>query len=194
MEPEEPTTEPTAPPAARITTYVGVKFQDAAAVYRFDAGALALRSGDQVVVSSDQGNRMGTVIDLPRVLAGPAEGPVRRVIRKAEIGDLEKEDRIRTRERDAVRMCLLRIRERGLQMKLIKAEHSHEGGKIVFYFSAEGRIDFRDLVRELAHVLHARIELKQIGPRDEAKLIGAVGPCGPQDPAPAARRQRSDRA
>jgi cell fate regulator YaaT (PSP1 superfamily) len=82
------------------------------------------------------------------------------------------------RERDAIRMCLLRIRERNLDMKLIKAEQIHEGGKIVFYFSSEQRVDFRDLVRELAHVLRARVEMKQVGSRDEARMVGALGPCG----------------
>ena len=174
MEQEQPTAEST----GRQGNYVGVKFHDAATIYRFDAGQLALHSGDRVLVSSEQGNRIGTVIDLPRALTGEANAPVRRIIRRADIGDFEKQERIGVRERDATRMCLMRIHERNLQMKLIKAEQASEGGKIVFYFSAEGRIDFRDLVRELAHVLHARIEMKQIGARDEAKVIGAAGPCG----------------
>jgi cell fate regulator YaaT (PSP1 superfamily) len=161
-----------------VANHVGIKFQEAASIHRFDAGSLTLRSGDTVVVSTEHGQRVGTVIDLPRALRGEVAEPLRRVVRKAESHDVDKLDRIRLRERDALRACLVRVRERDLAMKLIKAEQSHEGGKILFYFSAEGRIDFRDLVRELAHVLHARIEMKQIGARDEAKVIGAAGPCG----------------
>ncbi|HVM97740.1 MAG TPA: regulatory iron-sulfur-containing complex subunit RicT [Candidatus Acidoferrales bacterium] len=169
---------PTEAAAQPVANHVGVKFQEAASVFRFDAGAISLRNGDTVVVSTEHGQRLGTVTELPKALRGEPQASVRRIVRKAESHDLDKHDRLRLRERDALRQCLLRIRERNLQMKLIKAEQPHESGKILFYFSAENRIDFRDLVRELAHVLHARIEMKQIGSRDEAKVIGAAGPCG----------------
>lgn len=158
--------------------YVGVKFQNVGSVQRFDAGNLHLRRGDMVVVSTDHGNRLGTVTELPQSMRSGKGGQVRRVLRRAEVGDLDRDDRLRLRERDAIRMCLLRIRERNLDMKLIKAEQIHEGGKIVFYFSSEQRVDFRDLVRELAHVLRARVEMKQVGSRDEARMVGALGPCG----------------
>ncbi|MBI3785343.1 MAG: stage 0 sporulation protein [Deltaproteobacteria bacterium] len=169
---------PPPPEAAPALNFVGVKFQEASGVHRFDAGTLALRHGDIVVVATEHGQRLGTITSLPQALRGEAQGPVRRIVRRAESHDYDKHDRTRLRERDAMRQCLVRVRERNLQMKLIKAEQAQEGGKIAFYFSAEGRIDFRDLVRELAHVLHARIEMKQIGSRDEAKVIGAAGPCG----------------
>jgi cell fate regulator YaaT (PSP1 superfamily) len=161
---------------ARAGNFVGVQFATAGPIHRYNAGNLALQFGDRVVVETERGTRLGMVIPLPDT-AEPA-APPRRIIKKADARDLEKDDRNRIRARDAARICLHRVRERGLKMKLIKAEHAFDAGKLVFYFSAEGRVDFRDLVRELAHVLHTRIELKQIGARDEAKLIGALGPCG----------------
>lgn len=162
----------------RALNLVGVKLHDAERIVPYDAGQLALRGGDQVVVETDHGNRLGTVVSfvVPRP---PAESnKVQRIIHKADNRDLEKDDRNRVRERDALRVCFERVRERALPMKLIKAEQALDGGKIIFYFAAEQRVDFRELVRELAHTFHTRIEMKQIGSRDEAKVIGAVGPCG----------------
>ena len=156
---------------------IGVKFQNAGAILRCDAGEFVLESGDRVVVRTEQGAMIGSVISLPKSGA-LSELPVLPVLRKADARDIAGDERMRSRERDALRVCLHRVRERGLHMKLIKAEHAAGDGKVTFYFSAEGRIDFRDLVRDLAHTLSARIEMKQIGSRDEAKLLGAVGPCG----------------
>lgn len=167
------------PQSVRAANRVGVKFQEPGRVHAYDAGQLALTSGDQVVVETDHGHVLATVTSLSE-RAAVAEGTSRlpRVIKKADTRDLDKGDRNRVREREALRICLHRVRERGLRMKLIKADQAFDAGKIVFYFSAEGRVDFRDLVRELAHTLHTRVEMKQIGARDEASLIGAVGPCG----------------
>jgi cell fate regulator YaaT (PSP1 superfamily) len=164
---------------AGATPPVGVKFREAGRVYHFDAGQLTLRPGEQVIVQTEQGHVLGTVTALAH--SRPADeraGPPLRIIKKADANDLERHDKNLMRERDALRVCLRSVRERSLRMKLIKAEHVFDGGKIIFYFAAEQRVDFRDLVRELAHVLHTRIEMKQIGPRDEAAIIGAVGPCG----------------
>jgi cell fate regulator YaaT (PSP1 superfamily) len=166
---------PPAPP--KRSPFVGIKFRDASGVFRYDAGNLALRRGEVVVVSTEQGPRVGTVTDLPAALRDEG-GNARRVMRRADTGDFDRNDRLHLREQDARRMCLVRLRERGLSMKLIKVEQVSDGGKIQFYFASEDRIDFRDLVRELAHVLHARVEMKQIGPRDEAKIVGAVASCG----------------
>ncbi|HXQ21375.1 MAG TPA: regulatory iron-sulfur-containing complex subunit RicT [Candidatus Acidoferrales bacterium] len=162
----------------RSTNLVGVQFTTAGSIHRYEAGTLALQSGDRVVVEMERGTRLGTVIALPRAAALDPAAPSHRVIKKADTRDVEKDDRNRIREHDALRICLHRLRERDLKMKLVKAEQAFDGGKIVFYFSADGRVDFRDLVRELAHVLHTRVEMKQIGARDEAKQIGALGPCG----------------
>jgi len=170
---QEPST-----PLSRPRKAVGVQLDGAGRILPCDPGQLILQPGDQVVVEAEQGNRLGTVTPLPRSAVADSNTPVRRIVKRADERDLDKDDRNRIRERDAIRVCLERVRERGLAMKLIKAEHAFEAGKITIFFSAEGRIDFRDLVRDLAHLLHTRIEMKQIGARDEAKLIGAVGPCG----------------
>lgn len=160
-----------------VANPVGVQFLGAGRVESCDAGSLALQPGDHVLVQTEKGARLGVVVSWPpAVLTDSARS--QRVVKKADTRDLEREDRMRTREHEAVRLCLRRIRERGMKMKLIKAEQAHDGGKVTFYFTADGRVDFRELVRDLAHGLHMRIEMKQIGPRDEAKLIGAVGPCG----------------
>lgn len=156
---------------------VGIKFHDVSSVYPYDAGSLQLRWGDRVVVSTEEGPRLGTVTALPQQLAQSAER-VRPVLRKATPADLERAERLHERELHALRVCVARVRERSLPMKIVRVEQAHDGGKIVFYFFSEGRVDFRELVRDLAHALHTRIEMKQIGHREEAKLIGAMGPCG----------------
>lgn len=156
---------------------VGVRVGDPGRLAVYDAGALALQDGDQVIVESDLGAVLGTVERLP---FPPADGVrvARRVVRRADANDLGRTDWNQTREREALRLCLERINARGLPMKLVQATRAAEGGKIVFYFAAEDRVDFRELVRELSHLLHTRVELKQVGSRDEAKMVGAVGPCG----------------
>jgi cell fate regulator YaaT (PSP1 superfamily) len=166
-------------PLPRKMNLVGVQFLTAGQIRNFDAGSLALHAGDQVVVETEHGHMLGTIIvaDQRTVTAEPGAAPPR-VIKKADARDLDKDDRNRLREREALRLCLQQVRDRDLRMKLIRVEQAFDGGKITFYFSAEKRVDFRDLVRDLAHSLHTRIEMKQIGARDEAKLIGAVGPCG----------------
>lgn len=165
--------EETPAPAA----LVGVRVGDPGRLALYEAGALVLKAGDQVVVESDLGAVVGTVerLPLPAALAGRRP---RRVLRRADSNDIGRAEWNQTREREALRLCAERIREHGLAMKLIHATRAAEGGKIVFYFTAEDRIDFRELVRELAHLLHTRVELKQVGARDEARLVGAVGPCG----------------
>jgi cell fate regulator YaaT (PSP1 superfamily) len=155
---------------------VGVRCGDAGPLMLCDAGQLILRSGEDVLVDTETGNVIGTVVTLPPL---PMRSqPLRRIIKKADRHELERDQRNRTREREALRVCLQRVRERAMPMKLIKAELAADGGKLVYYFSAEDRVEFRDLVRDLAHLLHTRVEMKQIGARDEAKLIGAAGPCG----------------
>ena len=165
------------PPAAK--QLVGIQFRPTGSIHKFDAGRLAVSLGDQVVVQTEHGQRLGTVIVDPRA-ARPDElrATFPRVVKKADAGDLERDERSRLRERDALHLCVQRIRQRQLPMKLVTVEQTPDGGKVVFYFSAEGRVDFRDLVRELAHQLHLRVEMKQVGSREEAQSIGAVGPCG----------------
>jgi cell fate regulator YaaT (PSP1 superfamily) len=158
---------------------VGVQFRPTGSIHEFDTGQLAVGRGDQVVVQTEHGHRLGTVIASPRT-PHPNESSAifPRIVKKADNSDVERDERIRLRERDARRQCVQRVHERQLPIKLVTVEQAPDGGKVVFYFAAAGRVDFRDLVRELAHLLHTRIEMKQIGTRDEAQLIGAVGPCG----------------
>ena len=158
---------------------VGVQFRYAGRIYDYDSGALPLQCGDRVIVQGERGTNLGTVSVAPRTLR-PAEvqNPLPRVVKKADPRDLAREEANLDRGREAQRICAHRIRERRLAMKLIKAECVFDGSKIIFYFFAEDRVDFRDLVRDLAQTLHTRIEMKQIGNRDETKIIGGIGPCG----------------
>lgn len=156
----------------------GVKFKIAGKVYDFDSGPLILVVGDLVVVETDHGPTIGTVITPPASLVRASAPRQQKVLRKADQRDLARQEVNAQKEREAHRLCLTRIRERRLSMKLVKVDYLFDASKAVFYFCAEGRVDFRELVRDLAQSLHTRIEMKQIGARDETKLIGGVGPCG----------------
>jgi cell fate regulator YaaT (PSP1 superfamily) len=161
------------PPNASI---VGVQFRPAGVVGEYDSGGIALTRGDRVVVESQRALALGTVARPP--VAGVVADPAPKVLRKADARDFARDEQNQVRQQEAHRVCLTRIRERGLAMKLVGVEYQFDGAKAVFYFCAEGRIDFRELVRDLAHALHTRIEMKQIGARDETKMLGGVGPCG----------------
>lgn len=166
-------------PATPVPRFVGVRFRYAGSVLPYAAGPFDLSVGDRVVVESERGTSLGTVARA--VDAQPAPDPsqkVLRIIKKADARDLAKEDANLRRRHDAQRIALHRIRERGMAMKLIHVDCAYDGSRIVFYFSAANRVDFRDLVRDLAQTLHTRVEMKQIGDRDETKMIGGVGPCG----------------
>jgi len=165
--------------APATLSIVPVKFRHTGQVYEYDAGALPLRSGDRVLVQGERGNDLGTVVMAPRAVpVEQVKSGLLRVIKKADPRELAREESSLDRARDAQRTCVQRIQERRLPMKLIKAEPLFDGSKIVFYFFAEDRVDFRELVRDLAQSLHTRVEMKQIGARDETKLIGGIGPCG----------------
>jgi cell fate regulator YaaT (PSP1 superfamily) len=176
--------EETAPPPAPTgpggnVAVVGVQFRYAGQIHEYDAGALPLGRGDRVLVQVSRGTDLGTVTAVPKMVPADQVGhPLPRVLRKADARELAREQLSLQRARDAERICVHRIREHDLGMKLIKAECAFDASKISFYFYSEGRVDFRDLVRDLAQSLHTRIEMKQIGSRDETKLIGGVGPCG----------------
>jgi cell fate regulator YaaT (PSP1 superfamily) len=166
------TSHPESPPYT-----VGVQFKPAGIIHEYDSGGLELVRGDRVVVESHQAVALGTIARPP---APPPAAEVRppRVLRKADDRDLVRDEQNQVREREAHRLCLTRIRERRMSMKLVKVDYLFDASKAVFYFCAEGRVDFRELVRDLAQGLHTRIEMKQIGARDETKLLGGVGPCG----------------
>ena len=166
--------------AAAPVSVVDVKFRNAGKIYRYDAGTLPLQCGDRVIVQSERGTNLGTVATAPRpipVQALKGKG-LPRVVKRADPRDLAREEANLRRAHDAGELCMRRIRERHLKMKVVKAECLFDGSKIIIYFFAEDRVDFRELVRDLAQSLHTRIEMKQIGPRDETKAVGGIAPCG----------------
>ncbi len=156
--------------APELPRIVAVSFLAVGHLYNFLAGGLTLRRGDRVVVEGEAGVRIGKIEVEPHE---PSRTLDLRALRPVD-SETENIDR----EAAARRLCLHRIRERNLTMKLINVDYMLDGRKAVFYFTAENRIDFRDLVRDLANSLRVRVEMKQIGARDETKVTGAVGPCG----------------
>ena len=160
-------------------TVVGVRFRTAGRIYYFSPGEFTLKYGERVVVETSRGLEMGTVVSLPmEIEAKKSRTPLRTIIRIADAQDREREAQNRIKEREAYKLCEAKIRSRGLEMKLIDAEYTFDNSKILFYFTADGRVDFRDLVKDLAGVFHMRIELRQIGVRDETKILGGYGSCG----------------
>lgn len=168
----------TATPAA-TTRLVKIKFRPAGRQYDFAVGGISLTKGDRVVVETDRGRALGTVASFPREVENQdlPEG-LKPVLRQAGTEDLSMAANFNAKEEFSLRFCRERIAERNLAMKLVRAEYLFDGSKIIFYFTADGRIDFRELVKDLAHHFHTRIEMRQIGVRDEAKLIGGMGICG----------------
>jgi len=157
---------------------VGVRFKRASKVYTFAAGDLELRPGDRVVLETERGTALGKIVSSPEELDGPPAQPLKKVLRVANEEDLQTEEKNRVFEREAFEECGKCIRERNLPMKLLSVESLFDRSKVVFYFASEGRVDFRELVRELARRFHTRIEMRQVGVRDEAKIVGGVGCCG----------------
>lgn len=162
-----------------MTIVVGVSLGKACKVGYFDPDRLSLRSGDEVIVPTSKGVEFGVVVTPPREIpeCGMPE-EVKKVVRRATDRDRQQRDRNEARRERAFRKCQELISKHELPMKLIDIEYVFDGSSITFYFTAEGRVDFRVLVRDLASALKTRIELRQIGVRDEAKMIGGLGPCG----------------
>ncbi|RME34391.1 MAG: hypothetical protein D6794_10580 [Deltaproteobacteria bacterium] len=157
---------------------VTIKFRPAGKRYDFNAQQFDLAVGDQVVVETDRGRALGEVVLPPRELEDDETRSLKNVLRPATEEDLKLARVNKAREDEAYRFCLKRIEERQMPMKLVRAEYQFDGSKIIFYFTADGRVDFRELVKDLAHHFHTRIEMRQIGVRDEAKLVGGLGICG----------------
>jgi cell fate regulator YaaT (PSP1 superfamily) len=158
---------------------VAVSLQQTGHLYNFLAGDAALKRGDRVLIESEAGTRVGTVEVEPHEPARSIDiSTMRAIIRVASDDDFNIEKENLAREANARRLCVERIRAHRLQMKLVNADYTFDGRKAVFYFVAEGRVDFRDLVRDLANSLRVRVEMKQIGARDETKVTGGLGPCG----------------
>ncbi|SHH02137.1 PSP1 domain-containing protein [Desulforamulus hydrothermalis] len=160
-------------------TVVGVRFKKAGKVYYFDPADLALDKGDHVVVETTRGIEYGEVVVAPRqVPDDEVVAPLKQVLRKATEEDNRQVEANREKEKKAFLVALEKIAHHQLPMKLINVEQTFDGSKIIFYFTADGRIDFRELVKDLAAVFRTRIELRQIGVRDEAKMVGGLGCCG----------------
>ena len=156
-----------------------MRFQKVGKVYYFDPGHLHLEFGDWVVVETQHGLEVGQVVITPRTI--PAEQvsqPLRPVLRRATAEDLASREAWRRREAEAFDVALEKIRRHQLPMRLVDAEYTFDGGRLTFYFTAEGRVDFRELVKDLAAHFRTRIDLRQIGARDVARMLGGIGPCG----------------
>ncbi|MCR4755934.1 MAG: stage 0 sporulation family protein [Lachnospiraceae bacterium] len=158
---------------------IGVRFRTAGKIYFFDPKDYDVKRGDHVIVETARGVEYGTVVGDPKEV--PEEEivqPLKEVIRIATDKDDEQELKNKEKEKEAFKICLEKIANRGLEMKLIDAEYTFDNNKVLFYFTADGRVDFRELVKDLASVFRTRIELRQIGVRDETKIRGGIGICG----------------
>ena len=158
---------------------IGVRFRNAGKVYYFAPGKLNIEQGDHVVVETARGVEYGyVVLGIKEVDDDKIVQPLKPVMRVATPEDDEKAVKNREKEKEAFKICLEKIRKHELEMKLIDAEYTFDNNKVLFYFTADGRIDFRELVKDLAAVFKTRIELRQIGVRDETKILGGIGICG----------------
>ncbi len=162
-----------------MTKVIGVRFRKAGKIYYFSPGEMEIKTGEHVIVETARGVEYGHVVlgthevDDKKVIQ-----PLKPVIRMATEADEEIEKRNKEKEKEAFKICLEKIKKHELDMKLIDTEYTFDNNKVLFYFTADGRIDFRELVKDLASVFKTRIELRQIGVRDETKIVGGIGICG----------------
>lgn len=162
-----------------MTKVVGVRFRNVGKIYYFDPKEYIVKEGDHVIVETARGVEYGKVVLTPRnIKEEDVVHPLKEVLRVATKEDEEREQQNRIKEKEAFKICQKKIREHELDMKLIDAEYTFDNNKVLFYFTADGRIDFRELVKDLAAVFRTRIELRQIGVRDETKIRGGIGICG----------------
>ncbi|MEN6461848.1 MAG: stage 0 sporulation family protein [Syntrophomonas sp.] len=158
---------------------VGVRFKPAGKIYHFECEELDLQTDDAVVVETIRGIEFGRVAIGKRDLSeDQLVLPLKKVIRKATAEDEAVYEKNKNKEKEALEICRQKVKEHQLPMRLIDVEYTFDMGKIIFYFTAEGRVDFRELVKDLASIFKTRIELRQIGVRDEAKMLGGIGACG----------------
>ena len=158
---------------------VGVRFKKAGKIYYFDPDIIEVSHNDFVIVETARGIEFGHVVIGPREV--PEEDivlPLKKVLRLATDDDFEVHRSNKAKVKEAIEACQKKVEEHGLDMKLVDVEYTFDNNKVIFYFTADGRVDFRDLVKDLAAIFKTRIELRQIGVRDEAKMVGGVGPCG----------------
>jgi len=158
---------------------VGVRFKKAGKIYYFDPDVLDIRKGDNVIVETIRGIEFGNAaVGIREVPEENIVAPLKKVLRVATAEDCVKYEENKSKEGEAFKICLEKIKNHDLGMKLIDVEYTFDNNKIIFYFTADGRVDFRELVKDLAAVFKTRIELRQIGVRDEAKMLSGIGPCG----------------
>ncbi len=157
-----------------------VRLRDTGAVYSYNAADLNVKEGDYVIIEHDRGLDYGQIVypNESVKLDSSSKEPIKKIVRLANNNDLKQIKENRLKAKEAFNTCATKIGEHRLAMKLVRAEYSFDRTKIIFYFTAAGRVDFRNLVKELAKIFKARIELRQIGVRDEARLFGGFGPCG----------------
>ena len=162
-----------------LTNIIGVKFKKEGRIYHFDAADLILHKNDQVLVNTDNGVAMGTVVtDVRRSEASELPGSLKNIIRKVTADDLRVREELELLEEEARKYCIGKIAEKGLSMKLITVECLFDRSKMIFYFTADARVDFRELVKDLVSRFKTRIELKQIGARQEARIVKGIAVCG----------------
>ena len=158
---------------------IGVRFRRAGKVYYFDPLKMNIQKGDNVIVETVRGVEFGNVVvGVKEVEEDKVIQPLKPVIRVATEEDVKIEAANREKEKEAFKICLEKIKKFNLDMKLIDVEYTFDNNKVLFYFTADGRVDFRELVKSLAYVFKTRIELRQIGVRDETKILGGIGVCG----------------
>lgn len=162
-----------------MTKVVGIRFKKAGKIYYFDPDGIEINQGEDAIVETIRGIEFGNMVVGPREVADEEiTSPLKKVIRKATLVDVKQMETNEAKEKEAFNICQKKISEHDLPMKLVDVEYTFDANKIIFYFTAEGRIDFRELVKDLAAIFRTRIELRQIGVRDEAKMIGGLGSCG----------------
>jgi cell fate regulator YaaT (PSP1 superfamily) len=162
-----------------MVTVVGVRFKKAGKIYYFAPGDLDITKDSSVIVETARGVEFGECVIGPKQInESEVVAPLKNVLRKASEQDIAINDENKRKEVDAFRICSEKIEQHELVMKLIDVEYTFDNNKVIFYFTADGRVDFRELVKDLATIFKTRIELRQIGVRDEAKMVGGLGPCG----------------
>ena len=158
---------------------VGVRFKDFGKVYYFDPAGMNFEIDERVIVETSRGVECGEIALEPKEVSdSEIVRPLKKIVRKATEADIKKLEENLKKEAEALVICEQKIAKHGLDMKLVDVDYTLDGSKILFYFTADGRVDFRELVKDLASVFHTRIELRQIGVRDEAKMLGGLGMCG----------------
>ncbi len=162
-----------------MTEVVSIKFRNGGKEYFFDPVGNKVKVGDKIIVEMQKGKEMATISQENHLVPDDKiVQPLRKMLRFANQKDFDRIEENRKKEAEALKICEKKIDEHGLEMKLTKVEYSFDASQIVFYFTADGRVDFRELVKDLASEFHTRIELRQIGVRDEAKMLGGIGICG----------------